>query len=252
MSQTERSEFLCYPRNFLDRITGGLPKDEEAASCLWPYRKTRQNNGSVIADIVSADGAAMLHEMKHIRESLRSFIMEEFLVDMRQMARCSEMKIESNAEVLVTPADFKKILRWLINNPRNQGKVYDVFHKFHRDSFWIANAIDKWFEREKMMLEGEVRIQKQNGKCAKFFATDHGGFTSVARAAKAQLVKSYILHMLRNAGWCIATTYRKTETTKTVYTKIKLPECKDHYYMVTMLSRESSRERCIASGNVEL
>ena len=90
--------------------------------------------------------------------------------------------------------------------------VYDVFHKFHRDRFWIADAVDKWFERENMMLEGEVRIQKENGKCAKFFATDRGGFTAVARAVKAQLVKSYMLHMLRNAGWCIATTYRKTET----------------------------------------
>ena len=90
------------------------------------------------------------------------------------------MKIESNAEIPVTPVDFKRILRRLINNPRNQGMVNDVFHKFHRDRFWIANAIDKWFQREKMMLEGEVQIQKQNGKCAKFFATDCGGFSSVA------------------------------------------------------------------------
>ena len=52
MSQTERGEFLCYPRNFFNRITGGLPKDEEAASCLWPYRKARQINGSGIADMV--------------------------------------------------------------------------------------------------------------------------------------------------------------------------------------------------------
>ena len=98
--------------------------------------------------------------------------MEEFLVDMHQMVRHSEMKIESNAEVPVTPVDFKRILRRLNNNPRNQAMVYDVFHKFHRDSHWIANAIDKWFQCEKMMLEGEVRIQKENGKCAKFFATD--------------------------------------------------------------------------------
>ena len=113
--------------------------------------------------------------------------MEEFLADMHQMDGSSEMQIQSNAEVPVTPADFKKILRWLINNPRNQAMVYDVIHKFHRDMFWIANTIDKWFEREKMILEGEVRIQKQNGKCAKFFATDRGGFTSVARTVKAQL-----------------------------------------------------------------
>ena len=70
MSQIERNEFLSYPRNFFDRITGGLPKDEEEANCLWPYRKARQNNGSGIADMVSADGAAMLNEMKDIRESL--------------------------------------------------------------------------------------------------------------------------------------------------------------------------------------
>ena len=31
ISQSERSEFLCYPRYFFDRTTGGLPKDEEAA-----------------------------------------------------------------------------------------------------------------------------------------------------------------------------------------------------------------------------
>ena len=70
MSQVERSEVLRYPRNFFDRITGGLPKDEEAASCLWGYRKSRPNNGSGNADLVSADGGAMLKEMTEIRESL--------------------------------------------------------------------------------------------------------------------------------------------------------------------------------------
>ena len=87
ISQSERSEFLGYPRNFFDRTTGGLLKDEVAACCLWPYRNARQNNGSGIAGMVSADGAAMLNEMKDIRESLRRFLMKEFLADMHQMAR---------------------------------------------------------------------------------------------------------------------------------------------------------------------
>ena len=120
LSQAERSEFLRYPRNFFDRNTGALPKDEAAVSCLWAYRKGRPNNGSGNADMVSADGGAMLNEMTEIRESLRRFVMDEFLADMRQMARRSGMQIQSNAEVPVTPSDFKKILRWLINNPENQ------------------------------------------------------------------------------------------------------------------------------------
>ena len=195
-SQAERSGFLRYPRNFFDRSTGALPKDAEAASCLWGYRKGGPNNGSGNADLVSADGGAMLKEMKEIRESLQRFVMDKFSADMRKMARHSGMQIQSNAEGPVTPRDFKTILRWLSNNPRNQKMVYEVIHKFHRDRFWIANAVDKWFEREKMMLEGEVRIQKENGKCAKFFATDRGGFTAVARTVKGQLMKSYMLHML--------------------------------------------------------
>ena len=110
LSQAEWSEFLRYPRKFFDRITGALPKDEEAASCLWAYRKGRQNNGSGIADMVSAESGAMLNEMKDISESLRRFIIEEILADMLQMARRSEKQIQSNAEVPVTPSDFKKIL----------------------------------------------------------------------------------------------------------------------------------------------
>ena len=120
LSQAERNGFLQYPRNFFDRSTGALPKDEEAASCLWRYRKGRPNNGSGNADLVSADGGAMLKEMKEIRESLRRFVMDGFLADMRKMARHSGMQIQSNAEVPVTPRDFKRILRWLSNIPRNQ------------------------------------------------------------------------------------------------------------------------------------
>ena len=40
-SKLEISEFLHYARNFFDRSTGGLPKNEEAACCLRPYTKAR-------------------------------------------------------------------------------------------------------------------------------------------------------------------------------------------------------------------
>ena len=59
-----------------------------------------------------------------------------------------------------------------------------------------------------------------------------------------------MLPMLRKAGWCIATTYSKTESTKMAYTKIELPDFKDHCNVLTTLSKESSRQRCFASGNI--
>ena len=62
-----------------------------------------------------------------------------------------------------------------------------------------------------MMLEGEIWTQKQNGKYENFFTTDWGGFSSVAQSVQTQIMESYMFPMLWKAGWCIGTTYRKTE-----------------------------------------
>ena len=47
------------------------------------------------------------------------------------------------------------------------------------------------------------------------------------------------------------TTYKKTETTKMPYTKVEIPNCQDHYYVVTMLQKEPSCQQCIVSGNTD-
>ena len=118
LSQAERTEFLSYPRFFSIKLQVPFEKIKKQLVFLWAYRKGRQNNDSGIADMVSVDSGATLNVMKDIRESLRRFIMDEFLADMRQVAKRLEMQIQSNAEVPVPPSDFKKILQWFINNPR--------------------------------------------------------------------------------------------------------------------------------------
>ena len=40
--KSEISEFLCYPRNFFNRTTGGLPKDEEADAVCGPIGRPDQ------------------------------------------------------------------------------------------------------------------------------------------------------------------------------------------------------------------
>ena len=67
---SETGQVLCYPRNFFHRTTGSLPRDEEAACCLWCYRKARPMKDSGSADMEPADGETMLNEMRVIRESL--------------------------------------------------------------------------------------------------------------------------------------------------------------------------------------
>ena len=38
---SETAKVLCYTRNLFDQTTGSLLKDEEAACCVWSYRKAR-------------------------------------------------------------------------------------------------------------------------------------------------------------------------------------------------------------------
>ena len=51
-----------------------------------------------------------------------------------------------------------------------------------------------------MLLESDIWTQKQIGKCEKFYASDCGDFSAVAQAVKSQIMKSYMLPMLRKAG----------------------------------------------------
>ena len=64
---------LEYPHDFFD-AKGNLPKDAEAAKSKWKYRKSRPKHRSVCDDEpeppTTADGEAMLSEMKDIRVSL--------------------------------------------------------------------------------------------------------------------------------------------------------------------------------------
>ena len=138
---SETGEVLCYQRKFFHQTTGSLPKDEGAACGLWSYRKTRPKKDRGSTDMVPAYGEAMLNKMRAIRESLQSFIMDEVLSDMQQMARFLQMRIESNHKIPVTLFDFKGIIKRLNNNPRNHVMVYDIFRKFQRDKFGMANAI---------------------------------------------------------------------------------------------------------------
>ena len=70
-------------------------------------QKARPKKDSGSADMVPADRELMLNKMRANRESLKSFIVDEFFLDMQQMARLSQRKIESNTKVPVTPYDFK-------------------------------------------------------------------------------------------------------------------------------------------------
>ena len=68
---SETGEVLCYPGNVFDWTTGSPPKDEEAAHCLWSYRKARPNKDNGSANMVPADGETMLNEMRSKRTSTK-------------------------------------------------------------------------------------------------------------------------------------------------------------------------------------
>ena len=84
-----------------------------------------------------------------------------------------------------------------------------IAHHFHKQRTWQANVVDQWFAREKNCIVEKEKDENGNqrpGIVSRTHPTDCGGFGAVARNAKSQALRNLMRHMLRNAGWCIATT----------------------------------------------
>ena len=195
---------LEYPRDFFNHKTGAGPANAEEAKRLWMYRKGRRQDG--LADTEEPDGEAMLIEIKEIRDSLRSFITARFWEDIRIKAKDMDLRIRGKASNLVTNADFKHHLITLENTEANQKMVFELVHLFHKDRSWLSNAIDKWLDREGMYLSEVQKPLIVDGKRTRKCANDRGGFSSVARSAKSQVVSGLMVPMLKNAGWMISLT----------------------------------------------
>lgn len=192
-------DLLEYPRDFFDLEYGALPSTPEAAALLWPYRKNRPRRGLVETE--APDGQAMLDEMRIMRENLRKWIDDLYFEGVRSMAINENFLIATTQDKPVLIMDFKKILASLENTPANQQQVLKVFHQFHRNRDWLATAIDAWFSSQNMCLMQHVILPNK-----KKYAANRGGFSVVARQAKAQAVGFFMHHMLNKSGWSLALT----------------------------------------------
>ena len=221
--------FLLYPRNFFHPTTGANPSTAKDAACLWPYRRERPKFG--VADIMPPDGQAMLREIQEIRDSLRMFVINQYLIGLREKARLKNMRINSNNALPISVTDFKQILHKLQLTTENQILVFEVFHSFHRDRSWLSHVIDMWLESEKMcLMERDTNGTSQDGKSKRIYGTDRGGFTPVARQAKSQALAGYMATMLNKAKWCIATAYKKSRFN--LYTKVEIENYANSFYLV--------------------
>lgn len=216
---------LEYPRDFFNLVTGSSPQNEEAAALLWSYRKARPNKNNI--EMEPPDGFAMMNEIENIRSSLRLSIIKQYNEEARKNAKELNLYFEQIGSVPITPKDLKKVLSNLINTEENQKIVYQVCYEFHKERYWLANAVDKWFVENNMVLLPGTG----NGKN---YASQRGGFGAVARIAKSQATAQLMKPMLNKAGWCIGTTNNKRNSSLK-YTKsvINIGGKSVTYYIVT-------------------
>ena len=196
---------LSFPKSHFNEKTGMPPKNEEDARRLWQWRKNRPPPGTDTGPIPENAGKTMLKEAKELHKSLRDFTIKAFMEDARKMADKWNLRIPGTNECPVLLKDFLKAHGAAMKrNDDNERKVHMTCHHFHRHRNWLADVVDRWCATEaKIHIVGFGKVP---GKEHREHPTDRGGFTVVAREAKAQAVKSLMRPMLKNAGWNIATT----------------------------------------------
>lgn len=203
-------EPLEYPRDFFDLKKGGNPPNLEAAALLWPYRKDRPRRGAV--EMVAPNGAVMMAECDAMRQSVRNYIQKKFMDDARRVAKELNFTMVCGT-VPITPKDLKNALQALDNTVENRVFVYRICHEFHRDRSWMADAIDEWFIQENMVL-----LPSSDKSRRKKYTSDRGGFSVIARNAKAQALGGLMNPMLAKVGWCIARTNNQRNSKLSLYT----------------------------------
>ena len=112
------SGFLLYPRNFFHPTTGANPLTAKDAACLWAYSRDRPKFG--VADTMPPDGQSMLREIKEIRDSLCMFVINQYLIGLREKARQKNMQINSNNALPISVTGFKQILHKLQLTPEKK------------------------------------------------------------------------------------------------------------------------------------
>ena len=232
-SRTSDPPPLDYPRDFFDPITGKSPEDP---TLLWQYRKERPKRG--VSETVPPDREAMKQEVEEIRTSLRRFIMNSYVESVRVEAKEHGVAITSTNAVPVTERDIIKIINCYENNEANQRKVFAVFHIFHRDRGWLSSRVDEWFKKNNSVLIAPPITEGQKAT-SRHYKTDRGGFGVVARQAKSQAIGKFMNPMLQKAGWCVATTKKRTTSSKQkqkIYKKVELKQqngVTEEFYVVT-------------------
>jgi hypothetical protein len=217
-AKVDRSGFLLYPRYFFGESDGANPKNEVHAMTLWPYRKNRPPIGAI--DTEPPNGTLMLKEVKIIRQSLREFIVNACLDDLRRNAKTYNFVITKNNQPAIMEADFKAVLAVLENTAENQILVWNVFYKTFRDRHWLTSHVDAWFDDNRMILMDLPAAEKKDKK---FYAT-------VARASRTDYIKGYMSRMFSKTGWCLASK-NSVMSPKKEYAKVIVGG--DEYYVCT-------------------
>lgn len=218
----EETEWLDYPRDFFHRKSGTGPKTDTEALRWWPYRRDRPRRGTI--DHAVPNGHTIRTEVEDIRRSLRNFISEEYINEVRQRARDNNLVLRATNDAPLTPNDIKRSIVHLENNVDNQLLIYRVFHEFHKSRSWLSSSIDKWLAKNKMRLlpdleesvvevdgdaEGEDEVVSPKTK--KKYSDDRGGFGAVGRIAKSQAVQRFMTPLFTKMNWCIALTKYHTK-----------------------------------------
>jgi hypothetical protein len=199
--------FLVYPRTYFELKTGNGPKNATDALRWWEWRESRRTSNTIDAE--EPDGNKMMREVNNTRVSLRLFVVQEYLSTIKNIAKRLGFMNEATGENAILTKDITSALCNLDNTTENNLLAYNIFVEFHKDRSWMANTIDKWLFIRKMILQPQVKVV---GK--KLYVESRGGFTAVARHAKANQIARFKDQLYKAKGWCIATSLPSTKAHK--------------------------------------
>ena len=188
-------KLVCIADFFCDSKGKNWVNTEEKAKGVWQYRRHGRDK------VTPPKGKEMLNEVMSLKSKLVEFVEAAHMDCCRAAAVEQNLKVGDGIQHLHSKHDFRDWLTLLENTEDNARIVHEVFFRPTRKREWLYNTIQKWADREGMIIKVPVRTDNKR-KSHK----DLGGFTVVAREKKNNMCKLFMSHLMRRQQWSVAVT----------------------------------------------
>ena len=217
-----------YPYNYFELKEGTILNSENDLRQRWEYRKSRQESGSGLIDVVGFDREAMIDEMKVVRNSLRDFAQLKYMEYIRPLLKLNGF-VRKDGQGCVLMDDVCSLVKNKTDvTMEKSDALFEIFH--FKTNNWTSDTVDAWAQENRIWLEIPESVESLTRQRNNNFY--RGCFGPIVKSARMISVKKIMRNMWNGLGWKLAISKNQSDDRTNIYTSKTWGGDRTHKYYI--------------------